>query len=246
MIAAFFDLDKTLLSGTSSVAFADALRRGGVMTRRQIAKLALMHLKFMRRSGPEESMQLARLGLEVARGWEQQRVQELVEENLNRVIDPLIYPSAQKLLEEHSARTHLTVVVSSSPADIVLPVARHLGADWVIASRPEVDSAGRYTGTLSFFSYGANKARAMQEFAASLGVELKKSWAYSDSITDLPMLEVVGNAVAVNPDDELQAIASSNNWAVEIFSNPGVVRPAHSPSPTAYFPVTPDADNIAG
>lgn len=240
MKAAFFDLDKTLIARTSSAAFAQSLQRDGVLTRRQTAKLAWIHLKYMRRSGPEESMQLTRLGLEMSRGWEQRRVRQLVESNLQQVIDPLIYPRALELLNEHAADGHLIVVVSSSPEDIVFPIASYVGADVVIASRPVVDDNGRYTGALSYFAYGSNKVRAMQELSVSRCVTLEKSWAYSDSITDLPMLEAVGHPVVVNPDDELRAKASEGGWHIESFTSPGEVRPTASGRSTVAFAPSPD------
>lgn len=129
------------------------------------------------------------------------------------------------------------MVVSSSPQDVVLPIAHHLGADIVIASQLDVDDNGRYTGQLRFFAYGDHKVRAMQELSVSHGLDLKRSWAYSDSITDLPMLEAVGHPVTVNPDDDLQAVALTRGWNIESFTEPGTLEPVPSTrKPTAFVP----------
>ena len=98
-------------------------------------------------------------------------------------------------------------LISASPEEIVAPLARYLGVDDAIASRAKLDDDGRYTGEVEFYSYGPFKAEAMVHAAAMYGIDLDASYAYSDSATDLPMLEVVGHPVAVNPDRELARVA---------------------------------------
>jgi hypothetical protein len=104
--------------------------------------------------------------------------------------------------------------VSASPEEIVTPLAEHLGVDGAIASRPRVDEAGRYTGEMAFYAYGPYKAEAMRDLAAREGIDLGSSWSYSDSYTDLPMLEVVGHPVVVNPDRVLGKLAKERGWEV--------------------------------
>jgi phosphoserine phosphatase len=110
--------------------------------------------------------------------------------------------------------------VSASPEDIVLPLAEHLGVDGAIASRVEVDDEGRYAGEMEFYAYGPFKAEAMQELAEAEGFDLAESSAYSDSYTDLPMLEAVGHPVAVNPDRVLAKVAREREWEVMQFTKP--------------------------
>ena len=102
------------------------------------------------------------------------------------------------------------MIVSSSPAETVEPIGEYLGVDDVIATRARIDAEGRYTGELEFYAYAAHKAEAIREMAVAEGIDLAGSYAYSDSITDLPMLELVGHPVAVNPDRELDAHRPAN------------------------------------
>jgi phosphoserine phosphatase len=109
------------------------------------------------------------------------------------------------------------VVVSASPEEIVRPLCRFLGIDAVIATSSEVDEEGRYTGKIEHYAYGPGKAEAMTSMAEDEGLDLDASYAYSDSITDLPMLEVVGHPVVVNPDAALRAIADERGWEIRTF-----------------------------
>ncbi len=111
-------------------------------------------------------------------------------------------------------------IVSSSPEEVVRPLARHFGASGVVATRAGVDEEGKYTGELAFYCYGEGKADAIREVAARAGVDLEGSYAYSDSITDLPMLEAVGHPVAVNPDRELRREAEARGWDIRDFRRP--------------------------
>jgi HAD superfamily hydrolase (TIGR01490 family) len=219
--AAFFDLDKTLIERTSGVAFASCFRKAGLLSSKALTKLAWEHAKFMRRSGPEESMRLAKVGLELAKGQSQSATRRLVSENLLDVISPLTFPRGVELMDHHRSVGDLIVIVSSSPADVVLPIARLYGVDLAIASIPTVDPNGKYTGELEFFAYGEHKVPAMRSVASARAVDLARSTAYSDSITDLPMLKEVGNPVVVNPDKDLAVEASRNGWRIEHFSGPG-------------------------
>jgi phosphoserine phosphatase len=112
------------------------------------------------------------------------------------------------------------VIISSSPIETVEPIGEHLGVDDVIATRARLDGQGRYTGDLEFYAYGPYKADAIREMAVAQGIDLARSYAYSDSITDLPMLELVGNPVAVNPDRELARIAREREWEIRYFQRP--------------------------
>ena len=116
------------------------------------------------------------------------------------------------------------MVISASPEEIVRPLCRHLGIEEIIATRSEVDDEGRYTGNIEFYAYGENKARAMQELAEREGIDLDASYAYSDSATDLPMLEAVGHPYAVNPDRALRRTAADKGWPVLVFSKPVALR----------------------
>jgi phosphoserine phosphatase len=143
----------------------------------------------------------------------------VVAEGLATVIDPITYAEARVLIDEHRAAGRSVYIVSAAPAEIVEPLARHLGVDGAIASQAEVDDSGRYTGHMERYAYGPAKAELMRQVADRDGIDLLASWAYSDSVTDLPMLEAVGHPVAVNPDRALRRIARVRGWDVRRFEH---------------------------
>jgi HAD superfamily hydrolase (TIGR01490 family) len=166
--------------------------------------------------------------LALTKGWDQARVSEIVEDALEAVVEPIIYGEALELMADHRAAGHRIVIVSASPEEIVLPLADYLGADDAIASRARLDAEGRYTGEMEFDAFGPAKVRAMTELAERYGIDLDASYAYSDSATDLPMLEAVGHPVVVNPDRELAKVAAERGWEVYVFSRPVRLRPARA------------------
>ena len=148
--------------------------------------------------------------------------------SLHQYIDPYVYSEAVELIAEHHAAGRDVVIVSASGSELVEPIAAVLGADHAIATRMEV-SDGRYTGQIDFYAYGENKAQAITELAARHGYDLEESYAYSDSITDAPMLAVVGHGFAVNPDRTLRRLAAERGWGVLTFNRPVALRPRLSP-----------------
>lgn len=218
MEAAFFDLDKTVIAKASMVAFGRPLLRAGMISRPLLVRALWSNLVFHYLGAGEERMRKFReSALRVTRGWEQTHISALVRDNLTEVIDPIVYDEALALIEAHKAAGRRVFIVSASPEEIVAPLARYLGVDQAIASRARIDDQGRYTGEVAFYSYGPFKAEAMREVAALQHLDLDASYAYSDSITDLPMLEAVGHPVVVNPDRELARVARDRDWEVRIF-----------------------------
>jgi HAD superfamily hydrolase (TIGR01490 family) len=147
-----------------------------------------------------------------------------VTETVDEVVTPLVYAEALAIMEEHRGAGRRVVVISASPEEIVRPLCRYLGIDEIIATRAEVDEEGRYTGELELYAYGSGKVEAMREMAEEEDIDLSDSYAYSDSITDLPMLEAVGHPVVVNPDAELAAIAEERGWEVRRFESAVTLR----------------------
>jgi HAD superfamily hydrolase (TIGR01490 family) len=158
--------------------------------------------------------------LALTRGWDQGRVKAIVREALEQVVEPIIYAEALELIQQHQAEGRPVYIISASPEEIVLPLADYLGVDGAIASQAEVDEEGRYTGEMRRYAYGPLKADAMRELAEAEGIDLADSYAYSDSYTDAPMLEVVGHPVAVNPDRPLARLAREREWEVRTFAHP--------------------------
>ncbi|MHB1508792.1 MAG: HAD family hydrolase [Acidimicrobiales bacterium] len=219
--AAFFDLDKTVIAKASMVAFGRPLYNGGLINRRTVLRALYGQLVYLHLGASEEKLERIREQvLRLTRGWEQARVAEIVEEALEQIVDPIIYAEAADLIDLHRAAGRSVVIVSASPAEIVVPLGRYLGADATIASKTHVDETGRYTGTMEFYAYGEFKAEAMRALAQLEGIDLSESYAYSDSYTDLPMLEAVGHPVAVNPDRVLARYAREHGYEITRFVQP--------------------------
>ena len=219
--AAFFDLDKTVIAKASIPAFGRPLYRGGLINRRLVARALVSQLIYVHLGASEQKLARMRESmLTLTKGWDRDRITEIVREALEETVEPIIYAEALDLIEAHRAAGYRVYLVSASPDVIVLPLAAHLGVDGAISSRPLVDEDGRYTGEMEFYAYGPFKAEAMQELAEAEGLDLAESSAYSDSYTDLPMLEAVGHPVAVNPDRVLAKVAREREWEVMQFTKP--------------------------
>ncbi len=237
MEAAFFDLDKTVISKSSSLALSRPFYRAGLVTRSQLLRGAYAQLVYLALGADEKRMDRAKDGmLALTKGWDQHEVEEVVREALEEVVDPYIYQEALDLISLHKALSRKVYIVSSSPQEVVRPLAERLGADDVVATRAEIKN-GKYTGELEFYCYKEEKARAIRELAEREGIDLSRSHAYSDSITDVPMLEAVGFPVAVNPDRDLRKVANQRGWRIRDFRRPVRLRDrfgeVRRPSPVA-------------
>jgi phosphoserine phosphatase len=147
-----------------------------------------------------------------------------------------VYQEALDLIELHRENGRAVYLVSSSPEEVVRPLAEHFGVNGVVATRAEVED-GKYTGRLAFYCFGEGKAEAIRALAQSEGIDLEDSYAYSDSHTDLPMLEEVGNPVAVNPSRELRREADGRGWQVHDFRRPIPLRRRLGMGPRRAVPV---------
>jgi HAD superfamily hydrolase (TIGR01490 family) len=222
--AAFFDLDKTIIATSSTLAFGRHFYAGGLITRR--AMLRSTYAQFVYLLGGADHDQMGRMRAylqELCRGWDVEQVKAIVAEALYDLIEPVIYAEAAALIDEHHAAGRDVVIVSSSGEEVVRPIGGFLGADHVVATRMVV-ADGKYTGEIDFYAYHDNKAAAVRELAAREGYDLESSYAYSDSVTDLPMLEAVGHPHAVNPDKGLRREALTRSWPVLDFRNPVSLR----------------------
>jgi HAD superfamily hydrolase (TIGR01490 family) len=224
--AAFFDLDRTVVARPSGLAFGRHFHQAGLIDRATLLRGYAAQAVYLIRGADEARMERWRLrGLDLSRGQPRAGFGEVIEASMHEVIQPIIYREALDLLEWHRSTGRSIYLVSSSPEEVVVPIGRLLGVEGVIATRSKVDAGGRYVGELEFYCYGPHKAEAMRALAATTGIDLAGSWAYSDSITDLPMLEAVGHAVAANPDRELRRIALSRGWQVLRFRRPVELSP---------------------
>jgi HAD superfamily hydrolase (TIGR01490 family) len=222
--AAFFDLDKTVIAKSSTLAFGRPFFHGGLINRRAVLKTAYAQFVFSLAGADAQQMDRLRAQLTaMVTGWDAATVHEIVRETLHEIVDPLIYAEAADLIEEHRAAGREIVIVSSSGAEMVAPIGEMLGVDRVVATRM-VTLDGRYTGGIEFYAYGENKAEAMRELAAEGDYDLADCYAYSDSVTDLPMLSAVGHPTAVNPDRGLRKAALERGWPVLQFTRPVSMR----------------------
>jgi HAD superfamily hydrolase (TIGR01490 family) len=215
--AAFFDLDRTLISRSSSLALARPFRERGMIGRRQVLKAAVAQLVFARfGAGQGRVGQTADSAMAVLEGVSVDTVREIAAEAWEAVLRPLVYREALQRADEHAARGEDVYVASAALQEIVEVVVEQLGFAGAIASRAGVDD-GVYTGKLERRLYGPEKAQAVRETASAHAIDLAASTAYSDSHSDIPFLETVGVPVVVNPDRELRRVAEARGWAVEHF-----------------------------
>ncbi|MFF5283595.1 MULTISPECIES: HAD family hydrolase [Streptomyces] len=219
--AAFFDLDKTVIAKSSTLTFSKSFYRGGLISRRAALRTAYIQFVFLAGGADHDQMERMREYLSaLCKGWNVAQVKELVAETLHDLIDPIIYDEAASLIEEHHAAGRDVVIVSTSGAEVVEPIGEMLGADRVVATRMVVGEDGCFTGEVEYYAYGPTKAEAVRELAESEGYDLSRCYAYSDSATDIPMLEAVGHPYTVNPDRTLRREAVAREWPVLAFDKP--------------------------
>jgi len=222
--AAFFDLDKTIIARSSAMAFTKPFQAGGLISRRAVLRSAYGQFVYVTGGADHEQMDKIRQFMSaLVAGWDVATVREIVAETLHTVVDPLVYEEAVGLIEDHHLAGRDVVIVSTSGSEVVGPIGEMLGADHVVATvLEEVD--GRYTGEISYYAYAEEKAVAVRRLAAEHSYDLAECFAYSDSITDVPMLEAVGHAFAVNPDKDLRRVATERGWPVLVFTKPVTLR----------------------
>ena len=222
--AAFFDLDKTILARSSSFAFAKPFYREGLIGRSDVVRSAYAHFVYLASGADHDQMETMREYMsKLVTGWDVEKVQQIVDETLDDIVDPMVFQEAVELIEQHKAAGRDVIIISSSGTEVVEPIGERLGADLAIGTQVAVED-GHYTGEILFYAYGEGKADAMRSLADERGYNLAASYAYSDSHTDLPMLDLVGNPVAVNPDDELRRLASERGWPILDFEQPVAMR----------------------
>jgi HAD superfamily hydrolase (TIGR01490 family) len=219
--AAFFDLDKTIIARSSTFAFSKEFQAGGLISRGAVLRSAYAQFVYLVGGADHDQMEKMRQFMsQLCAGWDVQTVRDIVADTLHNIVDPLVYDEAVDLIEEHHAAGRDVIIVSTSGAEMVEPIGEMLGADHVVATRMEIDEHGKYTGKIRFYAYAENKAKAVKDLARKRGYDLDECYAYSDSATDVTMLEAVGHPFAVNPDKDLRKVAKERDWPVLVFERP--------------------------
>jgi HAD superfamily hydrolase (TIGR01490 family) len=214
-VAAFFDLDKTLMAGSSGMQFARIAAKQGIVNRRLLASWGWEHLRYrLRGTTDERTAEVLKVARELITGVPAKAVDRMGPEVMAAIL-PRVFPQMLEEIYAHQDAGRPTFIVSAAGNGVVEQLAHVLGMDGGIGTRYEVDAEGNFTGRLDGpFVYGEGKVTAMREYATRHEIELAESYAYSDSISDLPMLRAVGNPVAVNPDPPLAVIARQEGWQV--------------------------------
>ncbi len=209
--AAFFDLDRTLLAGASGPVFSEAMRKTGLVSRSMPGE-NLVYRLFNTVGETLPAMALARQGAALAKGRSRAAVQEAAE-LAAATLGTLVQPFANRLFVEHRAAGRPLVLTTTTPYDLVKPLADLLGFDDVVATRYGVKSDGTYDGTIAgSFVWSTGKLDGVKAWAEAHDVDLAQSWAYSDSVYDAPLLSAVGHPVAVNPDPRMVMLALARRW----------------------------------
>jgi len=218
--AAFFDLDKTVLAKSSSLAFAKPFYEGGLIERADVFRSAYAQFVYTVSGATHDQMDRMRAYLSaLSSGWEVDKIKRIVDETIDSIVDPIIYEDAVTLIREHQRLGRDVIIISSSGNEVVEPIGERLGVDLAIGTQMAVED-GRYTGEILFYAYGQGKAEAMQGLSEEFGYDLGDSYAYTDSFTDLPMLEAVGHPVVTNPEKELRKVAEERDWPILEFEKP--------------------------
>lgn len=214
--AAFFDLDRTLIPGSSLFLLARGAYERDMFRVRDILRFAWGQMMFRLRGEDPRGMEKSRTAtLDFVTGRSQDELIEMGREIVEERIIPRVYADIVRVIEGHQARGDETFLVTAAPIELAQRIADHLGMTGAIATVSEVDRNGYYTGRLlGDVMHGAAKAKAVAEIAAERGFDLLECSAYSDSINDLPLLESVGDPHAVNPEHELKRVARIRGWRI--------------------------------
>jgi HAD superfamily hydrolase (TIGR01490 family) len=220
--AAFFDLDRTLMEGSSAFQFGRAAYKAGLMSRRQLIADGWANLRFRLNGSTDEATHELRDRISASLKGARVRDLERLGADVLAGVLPRIYPRMLALAHEHQDAGRRVYIATAASQELAEILAQVLRLDGGIGSQFSEVQDGVYTGRpVGLFIYGAGKARAIEQLAEREGIDLAESYAYSDSASDLPMLRAVGHPVVVNPDRELLRVARERGWGVLRFDRLG-------------------------
>lgn len=213
--AAFFDVDNTLVCGSTSILFGRVAFTGGTIKRRDIWRFAWEHIMFIRRGEKNSKMaDIKDRALSLTKGHSVQELVDLIDVVYRDEIKPRLWPRSVERLKHHLAEGHEVWLVTAAPQELAQAIADDLGATGALGTIVGHDGDVLTGELVGDPLHGKAKRRAIKALAKERGISLKRSWAYSDSVNDLPMLSAVGNAVAVNPDAQLRKYADAAGWEI--------------------------------
>jgi len=216
-IAAYFDLDRTLINDFSAKRFMRTRIFSGQTTAREYITQFMTALVFS--FGNRDFEVLTKIAAMGVKGIREKVFVTLGEEVFEDYLMPTIYPESRELIKKHVEMGHRVVIISAATSYQIMPIAKELGIEEVYGTRLEVQN-GKFTGRISEMCWGEGKARAARTFAKKHNIDLSKSYFYSDSIDDYPLFKIVGKPMATNPDNALSQIAFENDWPILRFNEP--------------------------
>lgn len=214
-VAAFFDVDNTLVCGSTSILFGKVAFTGGSIKRRDIWRFMWEHVMYMRRGEKNSKMaDFKDRALMLTKGYSVEELQGLIDQVYRDEIKPRLWPRSLERLKHHLEQGHEVWLVSAAPVELAQAIADDLGATGALGTIVGHDGNVLTGELVGAPLHGKAKRRAIKALAKERGISLRKSWAYSDSVNDLPMLSAVGNQVAVNPDQQLRRYAVAAGWEI--------------------------------
>lgn len=217
-VAAFFDVDNTIIRGASAFHIARGLHERGFFRWRDIVRFAFEQTKYQLFGETDEQMDAIRTNAgRFIEGWSVAEMATIGEEVWDEVLATRIYPGTREIIDNHLAQGHEVWLVSASPEAIGRLIARKIDATGALGTVAE-HKDGYYTGEFAGgLMHGPRKAVAVRELAQERGIDLSASYAYGDSSNDVPMLSAVGNPTAINPDGKLRKVAREHGWPMKEF-----------------------------
>lgn len=214
-VAAFFDVDNTLVCGSTSILFGKVAFTGGSIKRRDIWRFMWEHVMYKRRGEKNSKMaDFKDRALMLTKGHSVEELQGLIDQVYRDEIKPRLWPRSIERLKHHLEQGHEVWLVSAAPVELAQAIADDLGATGALGTIVGHDGNVLTGELVGAPLHGKAKRRAIKALAKERGISLRKSWAYSDSVNDLPMLSAVGNQVAVNPDQPLRRYAVAAGWEI--------------------------------
>ncbi len=219
-VAAFFDVDNTIIRGASSFHIARSMRQHGFFRRRDILRFGFEQVKYQLFGESDAQMQvLKRDAANIIRGWSVAEMAAIGEGVWDEVLAARVYPGTRALIDGHVAKGHEVWLVTATPKEVGQIIAAKMGATGALGT-VALHENGYYTGVLDGgLMHGPRKVEALRELAEDRGIDLAASYAYGDSSNDIHMLESVGHPCAVNPDSKMKRAATSRGWRIEEFRN---------------------------